>query len=60
MPRTRARVLLARQIGVPAPVVFLNRADRGAVRVGDEVEISGIRPTSRAAASSDTTLKSLA
>src|SRR2546427_828691 len=53
MPQTREHILLARQVGVPYIVVFLNKADkvetggcgRGVVRVGDEVEIVGLGPT---------------
>jgi len=75
MPQTREHILLARQVGVPALVVFLNKVDmadpdllelvemevrellssyqfpgddrveRGIVRVGEEVEIIGLKAT---------------
>src|ERR687890_171989 len=75
MPQTREHILLARQVGVPYIVVFLNKADmvddkellevedvfsisgrgtvvtgrveRGVVHVGDEIEIVGIRATTK-------------
>src|SRR5205809_897015 len=59
MPQTREHILLARQVGVPAIVVFLNKVDMiakedaelldlvelGIVKVGEEIEIVGFRDT---------------
>src|SRR6266705_1909104 len=74
MPQTREHILLARQVGVPYIVVYLNKADtvddkellepvedvfsisgrgtvvtgrveRGIVKVGEELEIVGLKPT---------------
>src|SRR2546421_307754 len=54
MPQTREHILLARQVGVPYIVVFLNKADMvdddellelGVVNTGDTVEIVGVKDT---------------
>jgi elongation factor Tu len=57
MPQTREHILLARQVGVPRMVVFLNKADMvddaelvgaggaGGSRAVDEVRVSGRRDT---------------
>src|SRR5205085_1029930 len=56
MPQTREHILLARQVGVPAIVVFLNKCDMVedpellemvVLEVGEEIEIVGFRPTQK-------------
>src|SRR5207248_2425046 len=43
MPQTREHILLAKQVGVPAMVVFLNKCDM----VDEEIEIVGLRDTQK-------------